>query len=60
MLHPNVLNNNGYDSNKYRGFAFGIGLERISILSYKIQDIRQMYTNDLRFNQQFNTEKGGE
>ena len=58
MLHPNVLENNGYDSSKYRGFAFGIGLERISILSYRINDIRQIYTNDLRFNKQFKMKKG--
>lgn len=59
MLHPNVLTNCGYDANKYKGFAFGIGLERIAILSYNIKDIRNMYTNDLRFNKQFKTFKGG-
>lgn len=59
MLHPNVLTNCGYDANEYKGFAFGIGLERIAILSYNIKDIRNMYTNDLRFNKQFSTFKGG-
>lgn len=59
MLHPNVLTNCGYDASEYKGFAFGIGLERIAILSYNIKDIRNMYTNDLRFNKQFSTFKGG-
>lgn len=53
MVHPNVLTMGGYDPKVYRGFAFGIGLERIAILKYKIDDIRQFYTNDLRFLNQF-------
>ncbi len=54
MVHPNVLGMGGFDPNKYQGFAFGIGPERIAMLKYGIDDIRQFYTNDLRFNRQFN------
>jgi phenylalanyl-tRNA synthetase alpha chain len=46
----------GYDPNVYRGFAFGIGVERIAILRYFIDDIRQFYTNDMRFLKQFKGE----
>ncbi len=53
MVHPNVLNMCGYDSNKYTGFAFGIGPERIAMLKYGIIDIRNFYTNDLRFLNEF-------
>jgi phenylalanyl-tRNA synthetase alpha chain len=53
MVHPNVLKMAGFDHNKYQGFAFGIGAERIAILKYGIDDIRQFYTNDMRFNKQF-------
>lgn len=53
MVHPNVLNMCGYDSNKYTGFAFGIGPERIAMLKYGITDIRNFYTNDLRFLNEF-------
>lgn len=53
MVHPNVLNMCGYDSNKYTGFAFGIGPERIAMLKYGINDIRNFYTNDLRFLKEF-------
>src|SRR5690554_4596012 len=53
MVHPNVLKMGGFDSEKYQGFAFGMGPERIAILKYGIDDIRQFYTNDLRFNHQF-------
>ncbi|WP_025725128.1 phenylalanine--tRNA ligase subunit alpha [Acholeplasma granularum] len=53
MVHPNVLQMGGYDPKIYSGFAFGIGIERIAILKYKIDDIRQFYTNDLRFLNQF-------
>ena len=55
MVHPNVLKTGGYDPAKYQGFAFGMGPERVAILKYGIDDIRQFYTNDLRFNRQFNT-----
>jgi phenylalanyl-tRNA synthetase alpha chain len=53
MVNNNVLEASGYDSTKYQGFAFGIGVERIAMLKYGINDIRQFYTNDIRFNHQF-------
>ena len=49
MVHPNVLRNCGYDPEKFTGFAFGAGLERIAMLKYGINDIRLFYTNDKRF-----------
>lgn len=54
MVHPNVLESCGYDSKKYSGFAFGMGPERIAMLKYGIKDIREFYTNDLRFLENFN------
>lgn len=54
MVHPNVLRMSGFDPKKYQGFAFGMGPERVAILKYGIDDIRQFYTNDLRFLKQFN------
>lgn len=53
MVNNNVLEASGYDSQKYQGFAFGAGVERLAMLKYKINDIRLFYTNDLRFNKQF-------
>lgn len=53
MVHPNVLDGAGYDSKKYSGFAFGMGPERIAMLKYGIEDIRQLYQNDLRLLKQF-------
>jgi phenylalanyl-tRNA synthetase alpha chain len=53
MVHPQVLRNGGYDPSVYSGFAFGMGLERIAMLRYSIEDIRYLYGNDLRFLQQF-------
>ncbi len=53
QVHPNVLRMGGYDPKKFQGFAFGIGVERIAILKYAIDDIRHFYTNDLRFLSQF-------
>lgn len=53
MVHPNVLKMNGYDSEKYSGFAFGIGIERVAMLRYGIDDIRKFYTNDVRFLHQY-------
>ena len=53
QVHPNVLKMGGYDPKKFQGFAFGIGVERIAILKYAIDDIRHFYTNDLRFLSQF-------
>ncbi len=49
MVHPNVLRNVGYDPAKYSGFAFGLGVERIVMIKYGIDDIRNFYANDLRF-----------
>lgn len=53
MVHPNVLKAVNYDAEKYTGFAFGIGVERITMLKYGIDDIRLFYENDLRFLKQF-------
>jgi len=53
MVHPNVLEMSGFDSKTYQGFAFGIGAERIAMLKHGIEDIRNFYTNDLRFIEQF-------
>jgi phenylalanyl-tRNA synthetase alpha chain len=53
MVHPQVLRNGGYDPTVYSGFAFGMGLERIAMLKYGIEDIRHFFANDLRFLQQF-------
>lgn len=53
MLHPNVIKSNGLDPEKYQGFAFGIGVERIAMLKFGIEDIRRFYNNDFRFLKQF-------
>ncbi|NLC47950.1 MAG: phenylalanine--tRNA ligase subunit alpha [Tenericutes bacterium] len=53
MVHPNVLNGCGFDSSKYTGFAFGLGVERVAMLKYGINDIRLFYTNDYRFLKNF-------
>jgi phenylalanyl-tRNA synthetase alpha chain len=53
MVHPTVLKNGGYDPTKFRGFAFGMGPQRITMLQYAIDDIRQFWANDLRFLRQF-------
>lgn len=53
MVNNNVLEAAGYDSQKHQGFALGMGVERIAILKYGVDDIRHFYTNDMRFNQQF-------
>jgi phenylalanyl-tRNA synthetase alpha chain len=53
MVHPVVLRNGGYDPARYSGFAFGMGPERIAMLTYALDDIRQFWANDLRFLQQF-------
>ena len=53
MVHPRVLAGVGYDPDKYTGFAFGLGPERIAMLKYGIDDIRHFYSNDLRFLRQF-------
>lgn len=53
MVHPHVLRMSGIDPEKYTGFAFGIGLERIALLKYEIDDMRLLYENDIRFLKQF-------
>lgn len=53
MVHPQVLRNVGYDPEKYTGFAFGVGPERVAMLKYGIEDIRHFFSNDLRFLSQF-------
>ena len=53
MVHPHVLEMCGIDPEEYTGFAFGVGLERIALLKYEIDDMRLLYENDIRFLQQF-------
>ncbi|MDR2655111.1 MAG: phenylalanine--tRNA ligase subunit alpha [Oscillospiraceae bacterium] len=53
MVHPAVLENGGVDSEKYSGFAFGIGLERITMRRYNLDDMRLLFENDVRFLEQF-------
>jgi phenylalanyl-tRNA synthetase alpha chain len=53
MVHPKVLENCKIDSNKYTGFAFGMGIERIAMLLYQINDLRLFSENDVRFLRQF-------
>jgi phenylalanyl-tRNA synthetase alpha chain len=53
MVHPKVLEMSGIDPNVYSGFAFGVGLERIALLKYEIDDMRLLYENDVRFLKQF-------
>jgi len=54
MVHPNVLRNVSIDSEKYQGFAFGLGPDRMAMLRYGVNDLRLFYENDLRFLRQFN------
>ena len=53
MVHPTVLRMSGIDPDEYSGFAFGVGLERIALLKYEIDDMRLLYENDIRFLRQF-------
>ena len=53
MVHPHVLEMSGIDPEEYTGFAFGVGLERIALLKYEIDDMRLLYENDVRFLKQF-------
>ena len=53
MVHPTVLQNGGYDPKVFSGFAFGMGPERIAMLRHRIDDIRNLWMNDLRFLEQF-------
>ena len=54
MVDPNVLDFNNIDSNKYTGYAFGMGVERLAMLRYGVNDLRLFFENDLRFLKQFN------
>ena len=56
MIDPNVLDNCGIDSKKYTGYAFGMGIERIAMLKYRVNDLRLFYENDVRFLNQFSSE----
>ena len=56
MVNPNVLRLNGFDDKKYQGFAFGIGIDRVAMLKYGIDDIKRFYTNDVNFISQFRKE----
>ena len=53
MVHPNVLRECGIDPTEYNGFAFGMGLDRVTMLKYEIDDIRVLFENDIRFIKQF-------
>lgn len=53
MVHPNVLNMAGIDSKRYRGFALGLGIDRLTLLKYGMTDLRSLFENDLRFLRQF-------
>lgn len=53
MVHPNVLRNCGIDPKEYSGFAFGMGIDRLGVMKYGIDDIRHLYSGDLRFVNQF-------
>ena len=53
MVHPNVLEKAGFSSEKYQGYAFGLGIDRLAMLRYHIPDLRLMFENDLRFLEQF-------
>ena len=53
MVDPNVLRTVGYDPEIWSGYAFGLGLERLAMLRYRIPDLRWLYDNDVRFLEQF-------
>jgi phenylalanyl-tRNA synthetase alpha chain len=54
MVHPNVLSNVGVDASEFRGYAFGMGVERLAMLRYGVDDLRLFFENDSRFLEQFN------
>ena len=54
MVHPNVLSMSGIDSERYSGYAFGFGADRLSMLLYRVDDLRLFFENDVRFLAQFN------
>ena len=56
MVHPNVLRLNGFDDKKYQGFAFGVGIERLAMLKYGVDDIRKFYMDDVDFLHEFKKE----
>jgi phenylalanyl-tRNA synthetase alpha chain len=53
MVHPKVFEHCGIDAEEYRGFAFGLGVERLAMLRYGVNDLRMFFENDLRFLRQF-------
>jgi phenylalanyl-tRNA synthetase alpha chain len=53
MVHPFLFEAVGYDPERYTGFAFGMGIERVALLTWGVEDIRLFYENDLRFLEQF-------
>ena len=53
MVHPNVFTSSGIDPNRYSGFAFGMGVERLAMLRYGVGDLRMFFENDLRSLKQF-------
>jgi phenylalanyl-tRNA synthetase alpha chain len=53
MVHPEVLKQVGINTEEYQGFAFGLGVERLTMLKYHIDDLRPFFSNDLRFLKQF-------
>jgi phenylalanyl-tRNA synthetase alpha chain len=53
MVHPNVLKNVKLDPQEWQGFAFGMGIDRLAMIKYKIDDVRLFYSGDLRFIKQF-------
>ena len=55
MVHPNVLKIAGIDPEKYSGFAFGMGVERIAMLKFGVKDLRLYFENDVRFLRQFDS-----
>jgi phenylalanyl-tRNA synthetase alpha chain len=54
MVHPNVLSNLGIDPEEFTGYAFGVGVERLAMLHYGVNDLRLFFDNDLQFLRQFN------
>ena len=53
MVHPNVFAAVGYDPDEWSGFAFGFGIDRLALMRHGVDDIRELYTNDKRFLEQF-------